>query len=55
MSYGLDNYVNNKVSDPVLFIFFFFFFFFFFFLTVLQLDIKKKEGECGSQKFLFLH
>ena len=25
-----------------------------FFLTVLHLDIKKK-GECGSQKFLFLH
>ena len=33
MSYGLDNYVNNKVSDPVLL-----------FLTVLQLDIKKKEN-----------
>ena len=44
MSFGLDNYVNNKASDPVLL----------FFLTVLQLDIKKK-GECGSQKFLFLH
>ena len=34
MSYGLDNYVNNKVSDSVLL----------FFLTVLQLDIKKKEN-----------
>ena len=33
MSYGLDNYVNNKVSAPVLL-----------FLTVLQLDIKKKEN-----------
>ena len=33
MSYGLGNYVNNKVSDPVLL-----------FLTVLQLDIKKKEN-----------
>ena len=32
MSYGLDNYVNNKVSAPVLL-----------FLTVLQLDVKKKE------------
>ena len=30
MSYGLDNNINNKVSDPV--------------LTVLQLDIKKKEN-----------
>ena len=33
MSYGLGNYVNNKVSDPGLY-----------FLTVLQLDIKKKEN-----------
>ena len=33
MSYGLDNYVNNKVSDPVLL-----------FLTVVQLDIKKREN-----------
>ena len=33
MSYGLGNYVNNKVSDPVLFIF-----------TVLQLDIKEKKN-----------
>ena len=33
MSYGLDNYVNNKVSDPLLL-----------FLTVLQLDIMKKEN-----------
>ena len=32
MSYGLDNYVNNKVSASVLL-----------FLTVLKLDIKKKE------------
>ena len=32
MSYGLDNYVNNKVRDPVLL-----------FLTVLQLDIKKRR------------
>ena len=32
MSYGLDNYVNNKISAPVLL-----------FLTVLQLYIKKKE------------
>ena len=34
MSYGLDNYVNNRVSDPVLLIFF---------LTVLHLDIKKRR------------
>ena len=33
MSYGLGNYANNKVSDPVLL-----------FLTVVQLDIKKKEN-----------
>ena len=33
MSYGLDNYVNNKVSDS-----------FYYFLTILQLDIKKKEN-----------
>ena len=33
MSYGLDNYVNNKVSDLILL-----------FLSVLQLDIKKKEN-----------
>ena len=33
MSYGLDNNVNNKVSDPV-----------YYFLTFLQLDIKKKEN-----------
>ena len=32
MSYGSDNYVNNKVSDPDLLI-----------LTVLQLDIKKRR------------
>ena len=31
MSFGLDNYVNNKVNDPV----------FYYFSTVLQLDIKK--------------
>ena len=41
MSYGLDNYVNNKVSTPVLL-----------FLTVLQLDIKKKENVVPSS---FLH
>ena len=33
MSYGLDNYVNNKVSAPVLL-----------FLTILKLDVKKKEN-----------
>ena len=33
MSYGKDNYVNNKESAPVLL-----------FLTVLQLDIKKREN-----------
>ena len=33
MRCGLDNNVNNKVNDPVLL-----------FLTVLQLDIKKKEN-----------
>ena len=33
MRYCLDNYVNNKVSDLILL-----------FLTVLQLDIKKKEN-----------
>ena len=33
MSYGLDNFGSNKVGDPVLL-----------FLTVLQLDIKKKEN-----------
>ena len=43
MSYGLDNYVNNKVSDPVLL-----------FLTVLQLDIKKNENVV-PKSFLFLH
>ena len=32
MSYGLDNYLSNMVSDPVLL-----------FLTVLQLDIKKRR------------
>ena len=44
MSYGLGNYVNNKVSDPGLL----------FFLTVLQLDIKKKENVV-PKSFLFLH
>ena len=44
MSYGLDNYVNNKVSDPV----------FYYVLTVLQLDIKKKENVV-PKRFLFLH
>ena len=33
MSFGLDNYVNNKVSDPILL-----------FFDSLQLDIKKKEN-----------
>ena len=33
MSYGLDNYANNKVSAPVLLYF-----------DSLQLDIKKKEN-----------
>ena len=33
MSYGLDSYVNNKVSAPVLL-----------FLTFLKLGIKKKEN-----------
>ena len=33
MGYGLDNYVNNKVSDHVLL-----------FLTVLQINIKKKDN-----------
>ena len=32
MSYGLDNYVNNKVSDPVLL-----------FFDSFQLDIKKRK------------
>ena len=39
MSFGLDNYVNNKVSDPVLL-----FFDSFTYLFTLQLDIKKKEN-----------
>ena len=43
MSYGLDNYVNNKVSDPVLL-------FFDSFTARCQ-----EKGKCGSQKFLFLH
>ena len=33
MSYGLDNYANNEVSAPD-----------FLFLTVLKLDMKKKEN-----------
>ena len=33
MSYGLENNVNNKVSDPILL-----------FFDVLQLDTKKKEN-----------
>ena len=45
MSYGLDNYVDNKVSAPV---FFFFFFFLFFLLTILKLDIKKMENVVPS-------
>ena len=46
MNYGLDNYVNNNVSDPVLLLLslLLLLLFFFFFLTVLQLDIKKKEN-----------
>ena len=43
MSYGLDNYVNNKVSDPVLL---------FFDSVTARYDEKAK---CGSQTFLFLH
>ena len=43
MSYGLGSYVNNKVSDPVL-------------LFFDSFTARYKEtGECGSQKFLFLH
>ena len=43
MSYGFNNYVNNKVSDRVL-------------LYFDSLTARYKEkGECGSQKFLFLH
>ena len=42
MSYGLNNYVNNKVRDS-----------FYYFLTVLQLDIKKRR--MWFLKFLFLH
>ena len=38
MSYGLYSYVNNKVSTPVLLIYYYYY------LTVLQLDIKKKEN-----------
>ena len=41
MSYGLGNYVNNSVSDAVLI-----------FLTILQLDIKKKENVI-SKTFYF--
>ena len=46
MSYGLDNYVNNKVSASI-------FFFFFFFLTFLQLDIKKKENVVPSSFYFY--
>ena len=41
MSYGLDNYVNNKVSAPVLL-----------FLTVLRLDIKKKENVVPNSFYI---
>ena len=41
MSYGLDNYVNDKVSDSILL-----------FLTVVQLNIKKKENVV-SKSFYF--
>ena len=44
MSYGLDNYVNNKVSAPVLL---------FFFLTLLQLDIKKKENVAPNSFYFY--
>ena len=43
MSYGLDSYVNNKVSDPVLL---------FFDSFTARYQEKRK---CGSQKVLFLH
>ena len=43
MSYSLDNYVNNKVSAPALL--------FFDSFTARY----SEKGECGSQKFLFLH
>ena len=42
MSYGLDNYVKNKVSDPVLL-------FFDNFTARYQ-----EKGECGSQTVLFV-
>ena len=42
MSYGLDNYVNNKVSDPILS-----------FLTVSQLDIKKKENVVPKSFYFY--
>ena len=45
MSYGLDNYVNNKVSPPV---------FIYLFFIALQLDIKKKENVVPNS-LLFLH
>ena len=41
MSYGLDSYVNNKVSDPI-----------YYFLTVLLLDIKIKENAV-TKSFYF--
>ena len=42
MSYDLDNYVNNKVSDPILL-----------FLTVLQLDIKKKVNVVPKSFYFY--
>ena len=41
MSYGLDNYVNNKISAP-----------FYYFLTVVQLAIKKKENVALNSFYL---
>ena len=41
MSYGLGNYVNIKVSAPALL-----------FLTVLQLDIKKKENVVPNSFYI---
>ena len=43
MSYSLDNYDNDTVSDPVLL--------FFDSFTARY----SEKGECGSQRFLFLH
>ena len=43
MSYGLENYVNNKGSAPVLL-----------FVDGFTARYQDKE-ECGSQQILFLH